>query len=146
MDTGQRMWPQLASFTPAYRLANRARQKGDTLLSGRIRWSPRAGEEIWGVGSCRARAKKSVTPCLRRSFNRAQTQNSCGLERETGLEPAAPCLEGRYLHFHRLEAANPFESSTSHRSTVYGRKHGSCQSFLRPPATACAQITTEEAM
>jgi hypothetical protein len=52
-----------------------------------------------------------------------------GMERETGLEPATACLEGRHLHLHRLEAANPLESSTSHHSTVYGRKHGSCQGF-----------------
>jgi hypothetical protein len=62
------------------------------------------------------------------------------------LEPATPLLEGRYLHFHRLEAANPFESSTSHRRTVYGRKHGSCQGFPELPAMACAQIASEEAM
>ena len=68
------------------------------------------------------------------------------MERETGLEPATPCLEGRYSHFHRLEAANPFHSSTSHRSTLYGVKYGSCQGFVGPPATACTQIVTEDAM
>src|SRR5262249_52853896 len=66
-----------------------------------------------------------------------------GLERETGLEPATVCLEGRYLHFHRLEAANPVQSSTSHRSTLYGRKLGGCRRFGGPPATACAQIVPE---
>ena len=68
-----------------------------------------------------------------------------GMERETGREPATPCLEGRYLHFHCPQAAKPLQSSISHRSTLYGRKHGSCQGFRRSPATACAHILTEEA-
>src|ERR1700694_1011857 len=44
--------------------------------------------EVWEM--------KGMTPCLRCSLYRVQTRNSCGLERETGLEPATPCLEGRY--------------------------------------------------
>jgi hypothetical protein len=46
-----------------------------------------------------------LTPRLWCSLERVQIQNSWGLERETGLEPAAPCLEGRHLHFHRSQAA-----------------------------------------
>ena len=85
------------------------------------------------------------TPSLHRGLKRPQTRNPRDLERETGLEPATPCLEGRHLHFHCLEAANHFEFSTSHRSTLYGRKHGSCQEFLGPPATACTSIVADEA-
>src|SRR5262249_55212306 len=66
-----------------------------------------------------------------------------GLDRGSGLDPATVCLEGRFFHFHRLEAATPVQPSSSHRSTLYGRKHGSCQRFRGPPATACAQIVTE---
>ena len=36
-----------------------------------------------------------VTPCLGSCVEGAQTQENSGLERETGLEPATPCLEGR---------------------------------------------------
>jgi hypothetical protein len=43
-----------------------------------------------------------------------------------------------------LEAVNPFECSTSHRSTGDGQKHASCQGLLGPPATVGAHILTEE--
>src|SRR5215813_5496193 len=78
------------------------------------------------TGESGARGGEGLTPSPHKGRQDGKSRNPSGLERETGLEPATPCLEGRYLHFHRLEAANPFESSTSHRSTSYGRKHGSC--------------------
>ena len=53
-------------------------------------------------------------------------------------------LEGRHLHFHRLEAAKPLQSSTSHPSTVGGRKHGSCHGYPGLPAMACASILMDE--
>src|SRR5258707_11626290 len=68
----------------------------DTLLSGRTRQPLDAKREF--TASCRAELerKEEVTTCFGCSLRRAQIQNSCGLERETGLEPATPCLDGRY--------------------------------------------------
>ena len=96
------------------------------------------------AGRCRRalwQEQRSKTVWRQPAFSRVEQGTNpefMGLERETGREPATACLEGRHVHFHRLEAANSFEFSTSHRSTVYGVKYGSCQGFRGPPAIACA--------
>jgi hypothetical protein len=59
------------------------------------------------------------TPCLRSSYERAQSQEYSGLERETGLEPATPCLEGRCFLFHRSYAAKPLKMRSSRVSGLY---------------------------
>jgi hypothetical protein len=42
----------------------------------------------------RPRGGEGLTPSLRRCLKDGERRNNSGLERETGLEPATPCLEG----------------------------------------------------
>ena len=80
-------------------------------------------------------SKVGVTPCLRRGVEGAQTLENSDPERETGLEPATPCLEGRYVLFHRSAAAKPDKFGTSRATQLYGG-NGAVATDAGPPA-AC---------
>jgi len=77
--------------------------------------------------------KKRATACLRHSLRRAQTLNYSGLERETGLEPATACLEGRYLLFHRLHVTKPLKIGASRVRILYAIS----VSGRHPPTLSC---------
>jgi hypothetical protein len=78
-----------------YRLVNQTLLQDDTLLSGRIRRSPCAGGG--NMRSCVLRWQgEEEADTLPTSFLQEGTNpGKFGLERETGLESATPCLEGR---------------------------------------------------
>ena len=62
-----------------------------------------------------------------------------GLERETGLEPATPCLEGRYLLFHRSHAAKPLKLSASRVTQLYDSNEASAKIRYHPAIASQAR-------
>ena len=84
------------------------------------------------------RPSANTTACLTIGESRQPRENRRGLnpkkfgvERETGLEPATPCLEGRYLLFHRSQGAKPLKSWDSRVSTLYSQNMAGASAFCR---------------
>ena len=71
-------------------------------------------------GDWAAKHEKPITARFARGRNRREVlPKACSLERETGLEPATACLEGRYSLFHRSHAAKPLKIGASRATQLY---------------------------
>ena len=77
-------------------ICNPSERQHDTLLSSKTRRSLSAKRGCAVSCPCSSRGKVGDDTLPACFVKGAQPQKNSALERETGLEPATPCLEGRY--------------------------------------------------
>ena len=77
-------------------ISNPSERQHDILLSGRTHQSLSAIRGITESWSSCKRGKGSGDTLPTRYTQQGSNPEKFGVERETGLEPATPCLEGRY--------------------------------------------------